>query len=109
MPSSREPRTKVRSATQRMGIKKNFPSHVHLVVTQLRCIAVGELAGEWEDFGGIRPQLANLASVALVASANNQEAAAKLHEARNAERRQLAWERRGLSKVKHQLMRTLAE
>ena len=61
----------------RMGIKENFLSLAQMVATQLRCIAVGEFAGERAGFGGIGPQLTNLSTDAPVAFADNQEAAAK--------------------------------
>ena len=85
--------------------------------TQLRCSVAGGLAGAREASGGTRPQPTNVANAALVAFANNQAAAAKLHEAWGAEGRQLARGRRDLSTVKQQLMdpyqqgiaRTLAE
>ena len=86
-----------------MGIKKGFPSLVQLVVTQLRCIVAGELAGALDDFGGVGPQQTDSADVAIVAFASNQEAAAKLRDAQNAEWRQLATGRRDLSKVIQQL------
>ena len=47
--------------------------------------------------------MASLANVAFVASAGNQESAAKTHELQNAEWRQLARGRRDMSKVKQQL------
>ena len=100
-----------------MGIQKNFPSLAHLAVPPLRCKVAGELAGAWGDVGGIRPHLTNLANAALVAFATNQEAAAKLNGAQNAEWLHLARGRRDPSKVEQQLMgphqprktRTLAE
>ena len=73
------------------------------LATQLRCIAAGELAGARHEFGGIGPLLANLATVGSVAFASNQESAAKLREARNAEWRRLAIGRRDFSMVKRQL------
>ena len=66
----------------RMGIKKGFPSLAQLAATQLRCIAAGELAGARGDLGGTGPLLANLANVALVAFARNQESAAEFRGAR---------------------------
>ena len=67
--------------------------------------------------GGIGPQLADLAGIALVGSPNNRKAAAMLREAQNTEWRQPAGDWRDLSRVKRQviepyqprIMRTLTD
>ena len=74
----------------KMSIRKNSPSLAQLVATHMRLITAGDIAGAWEDFGSIGPQLTKLADVAWVGFTNNQEAAAKIHETQDTEWRQLA-------------------
>ena len=50
------------------------------MATQLRCSAAGDFAEAWEDFGGVKPQVAHLANVSLVAFTNVEEAATKFRE-----------------------------
>ena len=89
----------------RMGAEEGSPSLAPLAATQLRCIATEGLAGARGDFGGIGPQFTSLAIIARVAVASNQDAAAKLGEAKNGKWRQLARGAGDLFEMTQQLMK----
>ena len=68
---------------ERYGVKKEHPSLGRLAVAQMWAIIAGESAGTRKRFGGAGPQWANLANALTAGVKMNQEAAARLLEARS--------------------------
>ena len=70
---------------KKFGVKESYPSLPQLESAQLRATVAGEIAGAWEEFGGLGAQLTNLAEVMEAVLKTNQETAATLIHEQNQE------------------------
>ena len=88
---------------RKFGVKESYSSLPQLMLVQMRAIVAGEVAGDWEKFGGLGAQMTNMAEVMEVALKKNQEIAAKLLYEQNREWQQLARGRRDINQIGVQL------
>ena len=84
------------------GATRPSSSLVHHLPARMRLIVGGELAGDWDSFGGIGPQWPNLAQIALTRLAQNRGTAARVLAAQSLIGRRLARDSHYISKVARQ-------
>ena len=88
---------------RKFGVKESYPSLPQLMLAQMRAIVAGEVAGAWEQFGGLGAQMTNMAEAMEVGLKTNQETDAKLIYEQYQEWKQLARNRHDIKQIAEQL------
>ena len=89
---------------KKYGVKKPYVRIDHMALAFIRMIVAGEIAGAWKRFGGLGPQLQNLAAILEISVKHNQEVAWKFASEQFRELQMLARGRHDPELIKGHLM-----
>ena len=93
------------AATQKKyGVKKPYVRADHMALSMIRMIVAGEIAGAWENFGGLSLQLQDLTAILEISVKRNQEVAWKFASEQFRELQMLARDRHDPRLIKGHLM-----